>query len=234
MPIMPRPILLVSFVATLISSTGYLFMSMTLSRNRVDSLIACSQRCQSNSNLPSTLRLTKFARLIEPRLHDSYGYKLCSPHGFVARSGPCLALMHGLYLLMLSKNITPGSALFHALSAIRSISCCASICLTGSRVRGLRSAYLWLPSLLTSTFQKSSQMPTLTLKFSKTPGFVLAVTNFSTSGCQASRMPMLAPRRLPPCFTTSVIVSIILMNEVGPDATPEVEATMSPSGLRSE
>src|SRR5581483_9499237 len=184
--------------------------------------------------MPSALRFTKFARLIEPRLHDSYGYNDCSPHGFVARSGPPLASMHGLYLLMLSKNMIPGSALFHAESAIRSISCCASICLIGSWVRGFLNVYLWFPSLLTSAFQKSSQMPTETLKFSKTPGFVLAVTNFSTSGCHASRMPMLAPLRLPPCFTTSVIVSIILMKDVGPEATPDVEATMSPSGLRSE
>jgi hypothetical protein len=58
--------------------------------------------------------------------------------------------------------------------------------------------------------------------------------NFSISGCQASRIPILAPRLLPPCFTTSVIVSMILIKDVGPDATPDVEATISPSGLKSE
>src|SRR4029078_6546483 len=99
-----------------------------LSKNLVDNLTACSYLCQSNSYAPSALRFTKFARLMEPRLHDSYGYNDCSPHGFVARSVPFLASISVLYLLMLSKNITPGSALLHALSEMRSISCCASIC----------------------------------------------------------------------------------------------------------
>jgi hypothetical protein len=74
----------------------------------------------------------------------------------------------------------------------------------------------------------------LTLKFSKTPGFVFAVINFSISGCQTSKIPIFAPRLLPPCFTTSVIVSIIRIKDAGPDATPDVDATMSPSGLKSE
>ena len=142
--------------------------------------------------------------------------------------------MHGLYLFMLSKKITPGSALFHALKEIKSINACESICFIGSRVRGLRNVYLRLLSLFTRDRQKSSQTPTLTLKFSNMPGFVLAVTNFSTSGCHTSKIPIFAPRRFPPCFTTSVMVSIILIKEVGPDATPDVDATMSPSGLKSE
>src|SRR3954469_19979810 len=121
MPIIPRPILLVSFVLISISSIGYLFISMMLSRNREESLIACSYLCQSNSYIPSAFRFTKFARLIEPRLHDSYGYNDCSPHGLVARKGPPLAFMQGLNLFILSKKITPGSALFHALKAIKSI-----------------------------------------------------------------------------------------------------------------
>jgi hypothetical protein len=59
---------------------------------------------------------------MDPRLHDSYGYNDCSPQGFVALRGPSFALMHGLYLFILSKKITPGSALFHALKETRSIS----------------------------------------------------------------------------------------------------------------
>src|SRR5829696_2843900 len=85
-----------------------------------------------------------------------------------------------------------------------------------------------------SVFQKSSQMPTLTLKFSNTPGFVLAVTNFSMSGCHASRIPMLAPRRLPPCLTTSVMVSMMRINDVGPDATPQVGVVYAHSAARLE
>ena len=92
----------------------------------------------------------------------------------------------------------------------------------------------FLSSELRSASQKSSHMPTETLKFSKTPGFVLLLTNFSISGCHTSKIPMLAPRLFPPCFTTSVTVLIIFMNETGPDATPNVEATVSPSWRKSE
>ena len=47
-------------------------------------------------------------------------------------------------------------------------------------------------------------------------------------------IPMLAPLRFPPCFTTSVTVLIIFMNETGPEATPDVDATISPSSLNCE
>src|SRR6185437_2135286 len=83
MPIIPRPILLVNLVFVSISSIGYLFISIILSKNREESRIACSYLCQSNSYIPSAFRFTKFARLIEPKLHDSYGYRDCSPHGLV-------------------------------------------------------------------------------------------------------------------------------------------------------
>ena len=43
---------------------------------------------------------------------------------------------------------------------------------------------------------------------------------------------MLAPRRVPPCFTTSVAVSKTRMKETGPLATPPVEPTRSFMGLR--
>ena len=95
--------------------------SIILSRNLVVFLIVSSYLCQSNSYCPSAFLFTKFARLIEPRLHDSYGYKLCSPHGFVARNGAPRAFANTLYLLIRSKKISPGSALFHAESAIKSI-----------------------------------------------------------------------------------------------------------------
>ena len=68
------------------------------------------------------MRFTKFDKLMDPRLQDSYGYNDCSPQGFVALRRPSFALIHGLYLFMLSKKIIPGSALFHALKDIRSIS----------------------------------------------------------------------------------------------------------------
>ena len=45
---------------------------------------------------------------------------------------------------------------------------------------------------------------------------------------------MLAPRRAPPCFTTSVIVSNSFMNDSAPLATPCVFLTGSPLGRREE
>ena len=39
---------------------------------------------------------------------------------------------------------------------------------------------------------------------------------------------MLAPRRVPPCFTASVEASYSFMNDTGPDATPVVERTIEP------
>ena len=45
---------------------------------------------------------------------------------------------------------------------------------------------------------------------------------------------MLAPRRRPPCLITSVAVSNTRMNEMGPEAMPWVERTMSPLGRTRE
>ena len=45
---------------------------------------------------------------------------------------------------------------------------------------------------------------------------------------------MFAPRRVPPCFTTSVEASYSFMNETGPDATPIVERTTSFLGRNLE
>ena len=39
---------------------------------------------------------------------------------------------------------------------------------------------------------------------------------------------MLAPRRVPPCFTASVLASYSFMKEMGPLATPVVERTIEP------
>ena len=45
---------------------------------------------------------------------------------------------------------------------------------------------------------------------------------------------MLAPRRVPPCLMTSVIVSKSRMKEMAPEATPCVFMTLSPAGRSSE
>ena len=52
----------------------------------------------------------------------------------------------------------------------------------------------------------------------------LQAMNSMMSGWSTRRMPMLAPRRVPPCLTTSVEASNRLMNETGPEATPMVRA----------
>ncbi len=62
----------------------------------------------------------------------------------------------------------------------------------------------------------------------------LQVMNSRMSGWSTRRIPMFAPRRVPPCFTTSVEASYSFMNETGPDATPMVERTTSFFGRSRE
>ncbi len=52
------------------------------------------------------------------------------------------------------------------------------------------------------------------------------------SGWSTRSTPMLAPLLHPPCFMASVAALKTRMKETGPLATPPVEPTMSPSGLR--
>ena len=47
-------------------------------------------------------------------------------------------------------------------------------------------------------------------------------------------MAMFAPRRVPPCLITSVIVSNRRMKDSAPEATPCVFITLSPAGRRRE
>ncbi|VVC71743.1 Uncharacterised protein [uncultured archaeon] len=68
------------------------------------------------------------------------------------------------------------------------------------------------------------------LKLLKTSVRSFAVMKFITSGWSTRSIPMLAPRRLPPCLITSVPVSNTRMKETGPLATPPVERTTSPLG----
>ena len=80
----------------------------------------------------------------------------------------------------------------------------------------------------------SSVSATERLKFSSEPGSDLAATNSSMSGCEQSSTAMLAPRRRPPCLTTSVAASKMRMKETGPLATPRVVRTRSPLRRRRE
>jgi len=82
--------------------------------------------------------------------------------------------------------------------------------------------------------KRRASVATERLKFRKASVPSLAVTNGSTSGWVASRIPMFAPRRRPPCLICSVAASKICMKLTGPDATPLVFLTTSPSGRRFE
>ena len=81
---------------------------------------------------------------------------------------------------------------------------------------------------------KSSVTATEILKLVNFVPSSLAVMNFNISGWVTFNMPMLAPRRVPPCFTTSVAASKAFIKLTGPEATPPVDPTTSPSGLSRE
>ena len=69
----------------------------------------------------------------------------------------------------------------------------------------------------------SSVTPTEMLKLLRMCSSSLARMNSRMSGWSTRRMPMLAPRRVPPCLMVSVAMSNTRMNETGPLATPMVE-----------
>jgi hypothetical protein len=49
--------------------------------------------------------------------------------------------------------------------------------------------------------------------------------NSKMSGWSTLKIPILAPLRVPPCLTASVAAFITFIKEIGPEATPEVDAT---------
>ena len=58
--------------------------------------------------------------------------------------------------------------------------------------------------------------------------------NSKISGWSTLRIPILAPRLVPPCFTASVAALNTSIKETGPDETPIVERTTSFLGLSLE
>jgi hypothetical protein len=91
-------------------------------------------------------------------------------------------------------------------------------------VRGLIRSY-FAPAFTAS--MNASVTATEMLKFVICVTSRLHVTNSRMSGWSTRRMPMFAPRRVPPCFTTSVDASYSFMKLTGPDATPIVDFTTS-------
>ena len=76
--------------------------------------------------------------------------------------------------------------------------------------------------------------PTEMLKLTNFSGSRLTCMNSMMSGWSTFRMAMLAPRRVLPCFTTSVAASKGAMKLTGPEATPPVDPTTSPLGRSFE
>ena len=72
------------------------------------------------------------------------------------------------------------------------------------------------------------------LKLLSRSWFSLAWTNSTISGWSTRRMPMFAPRLVPPCLTVSVAASKTVMNDTGPLAIPLVDITTSLRGRRRE
>ena len=80
----------------------------------------------------------------------------------------------------------------------------------------------------------SSVTATLMLKFVSVVMSAFISMKWSMSGWSTRRMPMLAPRRVPPCLIASVAESNTVMKETGPLATPIVLRTRSFAGRRRE
>ena len=72
------------------------------------------------------------------------------------------------------------------------------------------------------------------LKLLRRSSSCLAAMKSRMSGWSTRMMPMLAPRRVPPCLIVSVAASNTLMNESGPDETPLVLSTTSLCGRTRE
>ncbi len=81
---------------------------------------------------------------------------------------------------------------------------------------------------------KASVTATEMLKFATEAPSSFIWMNSSMSGWSTRRMPMLAPRRVPPCLTASVAASMTLRKDTGPEATPWVLRTKLPLGRRRE
>ncbi len=99
---------------------------------------------------------------------------------------------------------TPGSPVLHAPSTIMSKISRASSWPTTSPVRGFTSAYA---SPRCTASMNASVTATEMLKFVICVTSLLHVMNSRMSGWSTRRIPMFAPRRVPPCFTTSVDAS---------------------------
>ena len=226
----PRPIRRFAFTVSSIAGSGYGLTSMTSSRKRTDRRTTRSSSAQSIAHSPSGCRTANFETLTLPRLQASLGSRGCSPQGFVASIRPTSGVGLAGLALIRSMNTMPGSPVRHAARTIRSKTSLADsrpvTCLVCGSIRSYSS-----PRARAS--MNCSVAATEMLKLVIPPSSLHSM-NSRTSGWSTRRMPMLAPRRVPPCFTASVAALKTRRNETGPDARPPVDATSVSFGRSRE
>ncbi len=151
-------------------------------------------------------------------------------HGLVASISPTSGVGFAGLRLMRSMNTMPGSPVRHAARTTREKTSRARSRPVTCPVRGLIRSYS--PSAARASM-KASVAATEMLKLVMPPSSLHSM-NSSTSGWSTRRMPMLAPRRVPPCLTASVAALNTRRKETGPEARPPVECTTSSFGRRRE
>ena len=109
-----------------------------------------------------------------------------------------------MYLFASSMKNTPGSPVRHAPSTILSHTSAASSWPVTAFVVGSTRSY---EPPARSASMNLRVTPTEMLKFVICVRSSLQVMNSITSGWSTRRIPMFAPRRVPPCFTASVLAS---------------------------
>ena len=137
----------------------------------------------------------------------------------------------GFVLFILSKKIMPGSPPSHASLTISLKTSLAFLEPVFLRSLGVSISYS-VPFL--TLFINSSVIPTERLKLVNFVLSCLAYINSIISGWSTRSIPILAPRRIPPCLIVSVAASNTDIKETGPEDTPFVVFTVSSFGRSLE
>ena len=137
----------------------------------------------------------------------------------------------GLSSLILSIKIIPGSPDDQAPFVIMSKISLAFTFFTHCFVLGWMSS----KSLFSSTALINSSVTAIEmLKLFSFDKSSLQCINSKMSGWSILKIPIFAPRLVPPCLTASVAALNTSIKETGPDETPIVECTTSFLGLNLE
>ncbi len=150
--------------------------------------------------------------------------------GLVASISPRSGVGFAGLRLMRSMKTMPGSPVRHAARTMRAKTSRARSRPVTCPVRGLIRSYS--PSAASASMNVSVAATEM-LKLVMPPSSLHSM-NSSRSGWSTRRIPMLAPRRAPPCLTASVAALKTRRKDTGPDARPPVECTTSSLGRRRE